>query len=696
MPHSPSLLALLALSAGAALPPSDLRSGDPPAAETVEASALATEEQAQGVYGLVPPDRSWRSIEPADVRAEVPDAICGLAGPGSVRCAMSLAEDMRADLEVAVRELLDARRLDLEDLEFLEPIEVQGLRGAHGLVTGKRNQTWWRYYALVFRRGKQLYSLVCWGRSEEVPADGSTLQEAVKGLRLRAADGGINADQLAPDADGVGWRVRGGRYQDAAKGFELAPRGGWRVALGGELAPLVVDVDAGLVDEAYDAYIGVRVERVPGVSPEPFLEARRFEAGKLGHATGSKPARIAGRDVSMELSTSSLYVDGGSLSLRWAHAAFLEDERCVQVYVRYPRSAEAAVEQTLPDALGALKLLSEAQRQALEAELRAARYRPEVLGAGWVLRDEAYVNFPLGVRWRLPRGWWRVLPSERADASHSGTILELRERSLGVRGWLSVAPAVDGEALANRHALEIDRALSGRPPRSTVTAVELRLGESPALVSLVDVEGGATPVRALLATSVVGRRAFVARLEGVPAVLERSEEALLAALDGLALAPRPIPRSEVLDGTYRDFRLGFELSSPTPGWLFKERRIEHFGPDSHPAQGALVGFEAAPGRGLYAAAVWSLDPPEGIDGPLARMLPSSIAKEMGLPDAAPSGDVAATFRGRSGRLLSWRLGGRSVELLLLRDRATVFVVCAAGEPGDPPARDSLARFRILD
>lgn len=665
----------------------------PLAAEAGFASAPRVDAEHSSCFTMQPPGPGWRKLELRELREVYPEAEVGLAGPNSVFAVLCVREEPVADLAASVERLLGEQLLEQSRETFREATRIDGRTAAHALVTGRRDGTWWRYLAAAFREGDELYLLLAWGPSEEVPADGSTLLEAVLGLERVE---GVGVDELARadsarSSDGPGWRVRGGVYRDAALGFALVPRGAWRVASQAELAPLGDHVHAGLVDELHGAVLGLVAECVPGVDRGDFVEDARRRAIGSGHPTGTRPARIAGREVELRrfaLPSPTGFADG---AVRGVFAAFFEGDRCFQVIGHYPSASESSMARSLPQGLASLQLLDEAAVAALAAELARDPVPVESVGPGWSLRDGVFTDFPGGLTWTLPPGFWEVASGggEPGDAR-----LVLYERALGVRGWIRVDAGARyaGEA---GHALALEE-LAGRvrrAPAPAATAVDL--GELDGLISRCDLRDGRTSVRALLASAGDETRSVRLCLLAPPETMERQADALTAALRGLSLFRAPLTPTVMEHGSYRDARMAFEFRAPDASWRFAERPIERFGPRAERAEGVLVSFEGPDGQSVHAAAAWTATGPEGIDAPLATWIPTALRSSLALPDEPPLADRAGELDGVPCRRVSWIVGGRAIELALLTRSRTAFAVAAVGTPSGVDPGERLAGFRLI-
>jgi hypothetical protein len=648
-------------------------------------------------FTMEPPGPGWRRLELAELRELDSAAQVGLAGPRGVRALLFAETSNRLDLEACVEEALNARGLEQIKSYFAEATQIEGRPAAHALVSGRRDGLWWRYHVTAFREGGELYQLVCWGPSDDVPADGSTFLEATLGLREIA---GVSLDELqrsatAVDSDGPGWRVRAGVYRDAALGFALQPRGAWRVAMPGELKLLGLDADIGLIDELHEAVVGIVAERLPGMDLASYAERCRRNALSQGHPTGSRSARVAGREIELRLISLPGPTGYADQTVRSVFGVFSEGDRSFQITARYPASQEAAMSRSLPQALASFVLLDDAESLALAEELTREGLPVEAVGPGWCLRNGVYTNFADGYRWHTPAGFWDVQVGTPGEPGAEGTSVTLLERRLGLRGTISVNTGIETEGAAF-HAAEL-AALTGGKSRNVVHGTEpVQLGDVEGLVSSCELKDPLQPLHVLMATGTHDGRGYRISFSGTGDTLERASQQLGAALVGMEIAREFLAPTVMQAGTYRDERMGFELAAPRAEWSFRERKLERFGPRALAAQGVVVSFEGPAGAGLHAGAAWTANPAPSLDQPVASLTPAPLATRLALPDGVPLHDERATFRGRPCRLLTWQDGERRIELVILVRGATTFALAAVGTGQGSVPRDCLAGFRLLD
>jgi len=687
VPPPMTLRLLLALAALAPLPSADL------AGPTLVAASDEAEPGA--CYTLVAPDDGWRVLEPAELRALAPGALTGMAGPRGVRVFLHAGPDQHPDLETSLEEALTGQGLEQASIAFVEETEVGERRALRGLVNGRRQGDWVRFHALVFREGPDLYRLEGWGRSETVPADGSTFEEATAGLRRLE---GVTLDLLPhggrrADADGPGWRVREGVYRDAALGFELDPRGPWRVALGSELGPLAGHSHVGLVDEQHDAQLAVVVERAPASERGAHAEDHRRAA--LGEAFGSGELDVSagGRRVTLRLATVPALPGTPDVTRQLAVGVLFEEDLCVQLIARHPAANADRMTKSLEQALASVRVLDGEQRRSLALELQALPPALDAVGKGWALRGRTFTHFSHGLRWTAPAGFWEVIGGEGVDPSQPGEVAQLHERQSGLWGTI-VAVAAGGLDTQAWHAAETERLLA-HGQGDDGAPVEVQLGDLAGRLSWGELKDG-SGWSAVLASCVRDDTAVALLLRGPPDPFSAASRTALSAVSALEISSSALPPTEMAPGSYVDLRLGFALESPDPTWSFQESKLDRYGPSAAAADGVLAGFEASAGRGVYVAAAWTQAGQGTEDSLLGPFIPSGLRLLAQLPERPADEDLPATFRGRPSRLLAWREGERRIEVALLWRGRTAVALCAVAGPGDPPPRQWLAGFRLLE
>jgi hypothetical protein len=694
----PLLLALGGLFWAFSHAPPRCDAGTPPdvgATSNVAADDLASSDEAEptACYTLVAPGSAWRQLDPAELRSLAPDALAGLAGPRGVRVFLHAGPNVHPELQTSLDEVLRAQQLEQSAVAFVEETEIGGHQALRGMINGRREGVWIRFHALVFREGPDLYRLTGWGRSETVPADGSTFEEACAGLRRLE---GMTLDVLprggvAPDADGPGWRVRGGTYVDGALGFVLDPRGPWRVALGRELGPLARLTHVGLIDEQHDALFAVAVERNHG---KDFAREEQLRRAALGDsfASGVLSISAAGRKVDLRLATVPGAVGTNDVTRQLAVGVLNEGDLTVLFVARHPAATAVNMVEPLQQALASLRVLPESQRQALAEQLASAPVALDAVGRGWCLRERTFTDFANGVRWRAPAGFWLVEGGDGGAASEEGVLARIQERQSGLRGTLSARPTrgLDNKAW---HAAQVARRLMPRADGEPDITIEL--GDCTGSLSWGDLADD-SGWRGVVATCVRGDRGFELVLRGPPEVLGGASGTALSAVGALEVAATSIAPTEMLQGSYVDLRLGFSLTSPDPSWSYKESKLDRFGPQAAAADGVVAGFDGGGGRGVYASAAWTAAAKDASDATPDSLLPSTLRSMADLPDREPDENIDATLRGRPSRLLTWNERGRRIEVALFTRGCTVFAVCAASVAGDPEPRQWLAGFQLLD
>lgn len=685
----PFLLALGGLFWALALAP--LRSD---AAVSDEAGSSSDEAEPSACYTLVAPGGAWRQLDPAELRALAPDALAGLAGPRGVRVFLHAGPNVHPELQTSLDEVLGAQQLEQAAVAFVEETEIGGHKALRGLINGRREGVWLRVHALVFREGPDLYRLVGWGRSDNVPADGSTFEEACAGLRRLE---GMTLDVLprggiSPDAEGPGWRVRGGTYLDGALGFLLDPRGPWRVALGRELGPLSKLTHVGLIDEQHDALFAVVVERSLGKDQLARTEHLRRQGLGDAFASGVLSISALGRKVDLRLATVPAPLGTDDVTRQLAVGVLTEGDLCILLVARHPAASAVDMVAPLEQALASLRLLTEPQRLALATELSDSPHALDAVGRGWALRGGTFTDFAAGVRWRAPPGFWEVEGGAQEGETDEGILARLHERQSGLRGTLNARPA---QGLDSRawHAAQIARRLVPRADGEPDITIELGdCSGSLAWGDLADESGW----RGVIATCVRDDVGFELVLRGPPEVLGSAPGMALSAVGALQVSATALPPTEMLQGSYVDLRLGFSLASPDPSWSFGEAKLDRFGPQATPADGVVAYFDGGGGRGVYVAATWTAAANQTADADPSSLLPSTLRSMADLPDRAPDQELDATFRGRPSRLLAWTERGRRIEVALFTRGSTVFCVCAASAEGDPEPRQWLAGFELID
>lgn len=301
------------------------------------------------------------------------------------------------------------------------------------------------------------------------------------------------------NADGLGWRVRGGVYEHGPARLRLQVPAAWRVADDDErIEAHGLDVDLAL---AHDE-TGIEVT----VQSEPFAgDARAYERSATDALDADEFRRIGrpvrwpflGGEVALRrLQHEACGEDGELVLVETLVGGGVVDGRGYQVSTDYAAEERAAASPLVEAVLCAFEPIDRAASAALVAELERAPDRRRASGPDFTLRDGVYVDTAHGVRWTRPAGLWHILVGEAAEDEG---LAQLVARHL-----------VSGQSFR----LELDARPDDDPERPPTTIVErgtLRMAgvDVPFVDEIIDV---GIPARRREATLVERGRRIVATL----------------------------------------------------------------------------------------------------------------------------------------------------------------------------------------
>lgn len=609
------------------------------------------------------PGPAWRLLPEADARRVVPDAVAGLTDLRGSNFVVIVEEAPGVDLDPFVGVLQG--NLALEDAEFseVEVLTYQGVPARRWTGSGLRNGLAVRTRHLLLQRGRFLVQLVGFGvrtaGGGRPDSDLSVLEQ-----HLVLTEGEIRPRRLAKvvsDMRGVGWRIRGGVYQDAAHGIELRPPEGWRLAVGSELATMNTSACVGLVAAAPEVYLVLIVERAHKVDRGPFLERLSSAVGESGGKAQGEPVAqvVGGRAFPLQR-----YRLTSGLPVTLYHGSRLDDGRAVQVQSWYISALEPRAAPMLESAYAAVRFLDEPARRALAAELLREPDPQDIVGPGYGLRRGLYRDFERRFEWAKPAGFWRVAAGQDARTVNAVAALSLEEPSLGLNGLVIAEELADAEPESlHRHLVERLEPKDGVPEP---TRVDLQGAQ--ALVSEVRPGVLPLPFRYTVASVIKGERAYQFLVWGLEGNLEAARPQVLEALHGLRF-PERIVAQERQEDAFVDHRLGFRFRRPGgSGW-----RFTNLTPPAITSVATLASYEGSGGV-VIAGAFCALQ--EGQDERFMRDLVLQMLRQRAQEQLGEPEETASTFLGLPGRRIVVQAGTRRMTAWLAQRERTFYLLLA--------------------
>jgi hypothetical protein len=676
------LVAVFGLAPGgpaAADPPADDPTrGDPaaPPSGQVLADGILTDFDYR--FRLELPTDRFRLLDERAMAGVDPDAVAGATSVSGSRCeilwerapGVALADfaDLVFDAAPGVKERAQREETEWQGLPAVRlQLEVAGPAGPQ-----VREQ-------IVALRGAWGVQLFCDAGARATPGGDAEAFFADVGL-LDGPLVGRSSARVDRDRDGVGWRTRGGLYENATFGLVVRPAAGWWVSVGDDLAEMNESAEVGLVWGESDAYALVLIEPVPAeamaaTAASALANVRSAIAGPIDEPPATWV--VSGQERTFTRTRAS---QGAPFVFN--HAVFAHKGRLVQVLAWYLAPLRQRAEQALPQAVAGIELLDGPAREALRAAIGPGAHDRQV-GPGFAIRNGTWTHFDEGLQWTQPVGSWRIYGGAEAQArmeSSSLLVAEAPGLGLTVTAWLEdVAPRA---RLKRVHAELVVRFVARGPrPREAWAAGR------PALTSEFDtIEDGAA-IRYRVSTLLRGERALQVVLWGLPGNMAAAAGVVDEVLANLTVGEPHQPTAIADDGGWRDLRAGFAFEAPGPGWTCRDATR----PEVRPI-GAQVycagGREAVVAMGLDSAGTEADE--EWFASFAEQLMPGALKESMAGLSRAP-GELA----GRPSVRLQSTGPGMAISFDFLVVQGTLFLVMTMLEDGTGDAAAIRRGFRLL-
>jgi hypothetical protein len=522
------------------------------------------------------PGPGWKLLGEADARQLHPDAAAGaMSDSGTaavviVRPATPVALASYADALLASMPL-DEKKAARNDGSTLGSHEARRFG-----VTGKVDGVELRYAGLVAGTDGALIRLIAWQSTATPCLDDRCFEPLWAAFSL--LDGASPPPPTAPAAPatarGVGWRLRDGVFESSVSGLRVRPPSGWTLLVGSSLGRVDAEAEVGLALPEAGLTLLLGSEPIAPPPPPGSAAPRPWSYGAAlppppPACRPPMPAPVEGEPVVVpgELAGHRLELRGGRTGQTDAlGTAVPQDERCVQLRASYLSAARERARPLLAAGLGAVSVLSAAERRALGDELGQAGDPQNAVGLDFALRAGTYRNFRWHITWSKPEGPWRMSAEPWSRGLGKNALLEVEQRALGLHALLWAEPVGSGDASAyHQRAAELH---GGRLDLGLRHVASTTIEGAEARVSEIDASEAGRPARYRLVTTVRDGTGLQLLIWGPTAVMTAHAEEVGAIVDGLHVRPTLTtvePRAEV----YRDHRLGFELSPPST-WTFAD------------------------------------------------------------------------------------------------------------------------------
>jgi len=634
-------------------------------------------------FRLDPIGPGWILLDEAEAKGLVPDALAGALHVESQMGGVVFVEKVgNTDIDAFhahVAGLLEGGEVLVESLDRVihagrPAVRIVTLELIDGLPIV-------RLEVIAIHQGLA-YHLNAWGREEILGSDRAPLERFAAAFSF--TEGLVRPRELSravADADGVGWRLRDGVYEDAVYGIRIEPRGPWRVAVGDDLRFLSTEARVGLVsDTAYIVLIAEKVFDDRRVYSSWALD-RIEQAMGISRSGDSLVVDIGGKRVSL--------LRYGAGSLEYLYGVGFHGDAAFQVMAWYLPGLREQAEAELPEAWRAITLLGPEPWRRLEKELGSAPDPQVLVGAGFALRDGVFTDFANGVTWTKPEGRWLASAGPAAAAINPDAELVIENLDCGIFGALIVESGSWDQQ--SYHRAVLDTMALGPEDETSGPAARAKLGRLPALVTTVRTRDGGMVYAYQVMTAVFGVRGFQLTFYGTAASMKCAKKGIARAASALDVPEQPPVAVEREGSRIRHHLLGFEYGPPGRGWRVDEAPMA----EALGLVGAVYLFTSEQRLVLVAAFV---DPGQGGEDSSYLDLFEALAGELsaGLPGVLSRDEEPVEFGDARWERMS--LGSVGDYYVTSRGGVVYLLAVTGGPgPGGGPDLDALRNgFRFLD
>lgn len=638
--------------------------GDPTKV-TVESKDDATEPIVDENYRfkITWPGKGWKLMRTHDASKMVTDAVAGatfddsLFGGVIVEAAPGLKLDAFVDLIVDSAITLANKKVVKRD-----PLVFAGVDAVRVVVTGSLEGQAITYIDTIFISQGYGYQVLGFGRSTDVADVGAKLQPFFDGFSLLPGKvSGRPTEPIVSEADGVGWRVRGGVFESAVTGIRVRPTDTWRISVAASLQKLNADAEVGIVHSNPDVYIVLIVERAPPEAGRAeFLTQLRSAIATDAERGKPIAATFAGKPLELVPFTQT-----GAMPTEHLHGVHYVGDQIVQVMAWYLAPDRERARKSLQDGLALADFLPEPARTKLLAELERAPDTQSAVGPAYSLRRGVYRSFEHGFTWTKPAtSMWRITAGDAAKAD--GAEVKFDEPARNLYGSITVVDN-PGEPEAF-HASQV-AAFEG----TKSAPVTFALGTATARVTTLDTTFQGQPMRYSILTTAAGNTGIQMMVWGARTDLKQHAGAVDAALRGFRFSTTPAIEK---DGEHRDHRLGFAVKVPA-SYRFTDAATAQQSAD----RSVVIWERGSAGLGAFAIHM-SISDENWLFGYVEQMVRDQLGKFV----TGTATRTELTIDGRRVRRLVWS----QLELhMMVRDEVVYAYFNTPNAPG-------IEAFRLLD
>ncbi|EDM76269.1 hypothetical protein PPSIR1_07752 [Plesiocystis pacifica SIR-1] len=402
------------------------------------------------------PGEGWKLLGEADVKQFNPDAEAGMLHDSGLLCIVIVSRTPDMGLEAAA-EFVGQQKFPKQVIESSRDVETSGVPGKQHIFTAEVGGVAYRYESTVYYRQDHVYQVLSSTLASKPASDLDSSQDTFAFL-----DGEVRGRQIiAPRIeryDGVGARVRDGRFESGVSGLQIEPPEGWGILVGSQRERIHPDSEV-VFSLGKDAFVAITTETVSTDGQAGMVGFLRTRGGELfGEARGEgQTHELAGIPVSFQTYRSDPF--------EYQHGVFSHGSAVIQVSSWYTVPLADELRPSVEALYAAFTSIPGDERERLVRSLRETpaqqrRFEPDRSYWGGTFRD-----FANDLSWRCPQGMWGVDSFDAAREQRPDAVLQAQNIEASVMVSLEVW-AADGASPADI----LDRELEGRELVSRSTA----------------------------------------------------------------------------------------------------------------------------------------------------------------------------------------------------------------------------------
>ncbi len=518
-------------------------------------------------FELKKPSADWVFLGEDDAAELNPEAIAGLYHPELKIFTVVLAEELPgASIEDYAALLVGNIPFEDKNIVFSKQVGTGGVKAHQFKVEGLFNGAQYVFFNTIYPRGAFYFQVGTWmpqGSALKIPGGSAYIHPSfafMKGVKPKT-----RAPKKADTMLGTGWRVEGDVYENAIFGFRFAlPEKGWRFMGKAELRKVnpnaalgITNVQSGLIAIVIAEKLG-KMTKVDfdKLMKDSFIKENKPQQQKMSMV------KVGEQNLSAHLFEQ---VAMENIVLDFSLVTLKKDTTGCQILAWWAHSRQEKALLHLPGIYSGFSWLPEVKRAALAGELMALGAAERLVAPGESFRDNVYRNFDFGFSLSLPEGFWKgSIGADAAKESEDASIV-LENMKHGLYAAIELEEeGTDAEAY-HADVLEDMKAPTGITT-GTIESTGLKI-----LFTRFTLKGKGKAYTYHVATATRGTKHVRMLMHGFADNLDETKELETAMIKGMALSDGADHTKAFLDdGTYRDYRLGFSVGLPAPGWKIED------------------------------------------------------------------------------------------------------------------------------